>query len=180
VQIHWRTPHAVSERERAAAEEQLLELARDHSDLIDVWIDIEESTHHRHGGDEVRIRAQARGAELLAQREADEAGIALREALEAFVREVREMRDRRAGRRVERPPSPPHLGLVDRVFRDRGFGFLLTDAGEQVYFHRNALQGDLDFDRLEEGQRVALNYEPGEKGPQATFVSSPPPDAPTP
>lgn len=33
---------------------------------------------------------------------------------------------------------------------------------------------------LAEGQRVGLNLEGGEKGPQATVVLPPPPDAPVP
>ena len=44
-----------------------------------------------------------------------------------------------------------------------------------MYFHRNALHGGLDFERLEEGQRVGLDVEGGEKGLQATVVRPPPP-----
>ena len=68
-----------------------------------------------------------------------------------------------------------HLGIVDRVFREDGYGFILTDDGEQVYFHRNAVKEGLAFDRLEEADRVALNMEPGREGPQATAVFAPPP-----
>jgi cold shock CspA family protein len=42
------------------------------------------------------------------------------------------------------------------------------------------VSGGLDFEALEEGQRVGLNLEGGEKGPQATVVLPPPPDAPAP
>jgi len=38
----------------------------------------------------------------------------------------------------------------------------------------------LDFARLEEGDRVALNVEAGREGLQATTVVAPPPDAPAP
>ncbi len=180
MQIHWRNPHAIPEEERESAEGRLEELARDHSDLIDLWIDVEESSHHRRGAEAVTLRCQARGAELIAHGHADEAPQALRKALDSFARDVRKLRERRTDRRVERPAPPPHLGVVDRLFPDDGYGFLLTDAGEQIYFHENAVGAGLAFASLEEGQRVALNYEPGEKGPQATFVAPAPADAPAP
>jgi cold shock CspA family protein len=69
---------------------------------------------------------------------------------------------------------------VDRVFREDGYGFILTDGGERVYFHRNAVKGNLDFERLGEADRVALNVEEGREGPQATAVVAAPPDAPAP
>jgi cold shock CspA family protein len=49
-----------------------------------------------------------------------------------------------------------------------------------VYFHRNAVRPGLRFQELEEGQRVALNFEAGEKGLQATVVAAPAPDASAP
>lgn len=181
MQIHWRHPEVVSEAERSAVTERLEALAEGHQDLIDVWVDLHQNTHHRHGGDEVTIRCQARGADLVARRKAEEAGLALREALHAFEREVHRLREKRQDRRVEPAGgAPPHLGVVDRVFPERDYGFILTDAGDQVYFHRNALHAELSFEGLQEGQRVALNFAPGEKGLQANVVQPPPPDAPVP
>lgn len=90
------------------------------------------------------------------------------------------MRHRRVQQRGERPPEPPELGVIDEVQREEGYGFILSDAGERVYFHRNALREGLEFERLEEGQRVGLDIEGGEQGPQATFVDAAPPDAPAP
>lgn len=181
MEIHWHNPGAIPESERERVEDRLLRLAAEREgDLIDVWIDVHENPHHRHGGDEVVIRCQARNADLVSRRKADEAGLALREALAAFERDVHDLRERRTGIRSERPAAPPHLGIVDRVHRERGFGFLLTDGGEQVYFHRNALRPELDFEGLTEGDRVALDLERGEKGLQATVVMPPPPDAPRP
>jgi CspA family cold shock protein len=70
--------------------------------------------------------------------------------------------------------------VVDRVLAAQGYGFIVTDAGESVYFHRNAVRGGLHFEGLEEGQRVGLNIEQGERGLQATVVVPAPPDAPAP
>lgn len=180
MQIHWHNPNAVSQAEREDAEQRLLALAEGHSDLIDLWVDVRPNEHHRHGGDEVSIRCQVRGADLVVTRQADEAGIALRDVVHTFERDVHRLRERRDDRRAEPAPAAPVLGIVDRKFPEDGYGFLLTDGGEQVYFHRNALQGGLDFASLQEGERVALEIEAGEQGPQASMVRPPPPGTPGP
>jgi cold shock CspA family protein len=180
MEIHWRHPELFRDTERELAEKRLRELARDRGDLIDVRIAGHASNHHRHGGQEVRIACQARGTELVAARTREDAGLALNEVLDAFEREVWRMRHRRTQQRNERPGGPPESGVIDRVFADDGYGFILTDAGDSVYFHRNAVAGGLAFERLEEGQRVALNLESGDEGLQATVVRPASPDTPSP
>lgn len=60
-------------------------------------------------------------------------------------------------------------GTIKKLVRDRGFGFIRTESGEEVFFHRSSLkQGN--FDHLEEGHRVAFDLERGEKGPRASNV----------
>ncbi|HEM47443.1 MAG TPA: cold shock domain-containing protein, partial [Alphaproteobacteria bacterium] len=93
----------------------------------------------------------------------------------AFDREIRKLRDRRRDKRTERPALPPEQGVVDRVVPEADHGFILTDSGERVYFHRNAVKHGLVFEELEEGARVALNLEGGEEGLQATVVFPAPP-----
>jgi CspA family cold shock protein len=53
---------------------------------------------------------------------------------------------------------------------DRGFGFIKTAAGAEVFFHASSL--DCAFESLEEGQEVKITYEDGEKGPRATAVET--------
>jgi CspA family cold shock protein len=60
-------------------------------------------------------------------------------------------------------------GNIKRIIRDRGFGFIRTAEGQEVFFHRSSLQG-LDFDVLKEGDSVELEVERGDKGPRATNV----------
>jgi cold shock CspA family protein/ribosome-associated translation inhibitor RaiA len=180
MEIHWHRPETFHEADRAAAEARLRELARDRTDLIDVRITARLSSHHRHGGQEVRITCKARGTEIVAARARDDAGLALNETLDVFEREVWRMRHRHTQVRSERPAGPPELGVIDRVFPEQGYGFILTDGGDSVYFHRNALSGGLAFDALGEGQRVGLNLEGGVDGPQATVVVPAPPDAVSP
>ena len=171
MEIHWRNPQEITEKERSKTEARLSKLGEHHRDLIDVIIDVERATpHHRQGERSVEIRCQARGANLVASGAADDVDLALRNALRTFRREVEKLRDKRRDARAERPAEPPLRGVVDRVARDEGHGFLITDAGERVYFHRNAVGGGLHFDALEGGESVALDYEAGEHGLQATFV----------
>jgi cold shock CspA family protein/ribosome-associated translation inhibitor RaiA len=180
MELHWVHPETFSEEERRIAQERIKELAGDHADLIDVRINARATGHHKHGGQEVRITGEARGKEIVAARTRPDAGLALNEALDAFERGVWRMRHRRTQQRRERPAPPPELGVIDRVFFDQDYGFILTDAGDRVYFHRNAVRGGLEFEQLDEGQRVGLNIEAGDEGPQATVVLPPPPDAPGP
>lgn len=180
MEIHWTHAGELPEEVREAFDQRLRTLAEGNSDLIDVRIVFRRSGHHRHGGQEVRITCDARNHELVVARTRDDAPQALDEAFDAFEREVWRMRHKRTGRREERGARPPELGIVDRLLPGEGYGFILTDAGERVYFHRNAVRGGLGFETLQEGQRVGLDFERGDKGLQATSVVMPPADSPGP
>ena len=43
-------------------------------------------------------------------------------------------------------------GTIKRLVRDRGFGFIRDDGGQEWFFHRSSVQGS--FDQLNEGQAV--------------------------
>jgi cold shock CspA family protein/ribosome-associated translation inhibitor RaiA len=178
--IEWSHAEGLPEEQRLAVEDRLRGLAEGQRDLIAVSIAVRGTSHHRHGGQEVRVAARAHGRELVALRQAPDAALALDAAVDAFERELRSLRERRRGSREQRVPGPPHQGIIDRVLGEEGYGFILTDAGERVYFHRNAVRGKLAFDRLSEGDRVALEFEAGREGLQATAVVEPPPGAGSP
>ena len=59
--------------------------------------------------------------------------------------------------------------LVTKLFKDRGYGFLRTLEGREIYFHRNSVLHH-DFERLEIGTAVHFALEMGEEGPQASTV----------
>jgi len=83
---------------------------------------------------------------------------------------------------VERKLNPPQFwahvpketrmpsGAIKRLVRDRGFGFIRDDSGQEWFFHRSAVQGS--FEELNEGQRVNFDEEPSAKGPRAGNVRS--------
>lgn len=61
---------------------------------------------------------------------------------------------------------------VARLIAGKGFGFLTAPDGEDVFFHRSAVDGitGVSFDVLRVGDEVEAEIEPGAKGPVATVV----------
>jgi cold shock CspA family protein/ribosome-associated translation inhibitor RaiA len=175
MQIHWVGADAFGAAQREEVEARIRALTEGRSDVIDVRITARASAHHRHGGKEVRITCEARGRQIVSARTRADAGLALNEAMDVFEHELKRLRERRLDARDEREHRayPAELGVIDHVSDDHGF--ILTDAGERVYFHRNAVQGALAFEGLAEGQRVGLSVEAGRQGPQASAVRPPPP-----
>ena len=57
-------------------------------------------------------------------------------------------------------------GTIKRLVRDRGFGFIRDDGGQEWFFHRSAVESG-GFEQLNEGQRVSFDEEPSQKGPRA-------------
>ena len=61
-------------------------------------------------------------------------------------------------------------GTVKWFNAEKGFGFITTDSGKDVFVHFSAIQGD-GFKSLEEGQAVSFDITQGDKGDQATNVN---------
>ena len=62
-------------------------------------------------------------------------------------------------------------GTIKRLVRDRGFGFIRDDGGQEWFFHRSSVNVG-SFDQLNEGQRVSFDEEPSAKGPRAGNIRS--------
>ncbi len=60
-------------------------------------------------------------------------------------------------------------GTVKWFNDSKGYGFITTDEGKDVFIHYSAIMGD-GFKTLAENQRVSFDVTQGEKGPQAANV----------
>ena len=47
-------------------------------------------------------------------------------------------------------------GTIKRLVRDRGFGFIRDDGGQEWFFHRSSVKAGA-FEELNEGQRVSFD-----------------------
>ncbi|MBC8352681.1 MAG: cold shock domain-containing protein [Planctomycetes bacterium] len=52
---------------------------------------------------------------------------------------------------------------------DKGFGFIDTGTGKDLFFHNSSLEG-VSYDDLQEGERVSFTEGRGPKGPCAENV----------
>ncbi|MCI5996953.1 MAG: cold-shock protein [Peptoniphilaceae bacterium] len=61
-------------------------------------------------------------------------------------------------------------GTVKWFNATKGFGFISTENGEDVFVHYSALEETGEFRTLDEGQAVEFEIVDGAKGPQASGV----------
>ena len=62
-------------------------------------------------------------------------------------------------------------GTVKWFNSRKGYGFIVSDEGEDVFVHYSAIQGDSDgYKSLNEGDKVTFDVSQGQKGPQASEV----------
>jgi len=62
-------------------------------------------------------------------------------------------------------------GKVKWFNERKGFGFIESDEGQDVFVHFSAIQ-DNGFKTLQEGQRVSFEVQNGQKGPSAANVKA--------
>ena len=60
-------------------------------------------------------------------------------------------------------------GTVKWFNAEKGYGFIQSEGGEDVFVHFSAIQGE-GYKTLEEGQAVEFEVVQGAKGPQAANV----------
>jgi ribosomal subunit interface protein len=152
---------------RALIEDRLARLGARYPELIRVHVTLKHGRHHRVGTEEVDIVANCAGATLRAAKEEERMRDAVHAAIDALERELVTHHETR--RHFGKAPGARPSGVIASVFTDRGYGFITTEGGEEVYFHQNALH-ELDFASLRLGLPVELELEQGERGLQASRV----------
>lgn len=62
-------------------------------------------------------------------------------------------------------------GTVKRVVRDRGFGFIADEQGQEYFFHVSAVEGGPGvFERIQDGQACTFEIGDSKKGPRAEHI----------
>jgi cold shock CspA family protein/ribosome-associated translation inhibitor RaiA len=148
-----------------------------HPGIISCRVTVEREQEHQRSGSPYRARVIVRippNQELIGQHEPGEGKIddrlqtAVTEAFNAVQRQLVKTKEMQQGK-VKSAPEQELLGLVVRLFREEGYGFIRSVDGREIYFHKNAvLHGG--FERLEIGTGVRYFPSEGEQGPQASTV----------
>jgi cold shock CspA family protein len=92
---------------------------------------------------------------------------ALNDAFKAAGRRLQDYARKQRGN-IKSPTLLPEA-RVNKIFPQEGYGFLTSDDGREIYFHKNSVLGRA-FPRLQVGTTVRFVEEAGEKGPQASTV----------
>ena len=126
---------------------------------------------HRKAEDsyDVVIVSHIPGHTITARKQQDSFEEAIRDTFAALKVELDKIREKRSSHEI-RITTPAERGVVSKVLRDEGYGFILLGDGREVYFHRNAVH-DLEFEQIDKGLEVNLSVAPGEKGLRATTVN---------
>ncbi len=116
----------------------------------------------------VHVDMTVPGKELVVRREPNtDLYLAIRDAFDAARRELEDFAQLQR-RDVKHHEGLPHA-RISTLFPDRGYGFLATYDGREIYFHAHSVLNH-DFDKLKVGMEVRFSEEMGEKGPQASSL----------
>lgn len=181
-----------SERIEAVVRKEAAKLEKFYSGIMSCRVALEVPEHRRRYGGLYRVRIDlgVPGGELVIKNEpnlhrslqAEEqpktakqleintphkhVQVAIRDAFRLARRQLEEYA-RRQRRDVKTHES--ERARVVELFPRKGYGFLETADGRQLYFHKNSVLGGT-FGRIKVGATVAFAEEQGDQGPQASTV----------
>lgn len=171
---------------------EVAKLDRYHARIMSCRVKVEQEAG-RHSGNRwtVRLDITVPGGEVVVQGEPSVSGAArqmkqaaMRKGMEtkkerqilhrvvrdAFASARRQLQDfARKQRGDTKRTEPLQTAKITQVFHDKGYGFLITPEGKEVYFHKECVV-NYSFEHLKPGTLVVFTEEKGEKGQQATSV----------
>jgi ribosomal subunit interface protein len=141
-----------------------------YSHIMRCRVVVEVPHRHKHKGIlyDIHIYMTVPGGEIVVKREPNEdVYVAIRDAFDAALRKLEDYARKQRGDTKRHEETPP--AMISALFSDKGYGFLTTADGREIYFHKNSVLNG-DFKHLKIGAEVQFSEEQGEKGPQASTV----------
>lgn len=162
----------------AEIEKRVAKLEKLYPRLTSVRVSVEKPHRQHRTGSlfEIHVEMNVPGRTLAVTREPKRARqrfakptihTSLNEAFRTAEAQLKEFKAMQRGA-VKTHPAMLH-GIVRRVDRRNGRGFLTTNDGKEMYFHRNSLLGG-DFEKLKRGDTVQYTEALGDTGPTANKV----------
>ena len=140
-----------------------------------VMVELDHKRHRQGNLYHVRIDLVVPGREIVVKHEppehhaSEDIHVAIKDAFDAAKRKLQDyVREMRGDTKAH---MPPEVGEIVHLVRDKGYGFLRTSEGNELYLHKNAVVGG-KFDDLHVGDKVryVADAGEGEKGPHASTV----------
>jgi cold shock CspA family protein len=145
--------------------------------IVSCRVAVESPHEHQQSGSPYWIRINVRvppGQDLVVKRTSRDGYLhetltaVVSSAFDAAYRQLRKLMDKQKGQ-VKSHPRQEVQALVVQLKADKGYGFIKTREGRELYFHRNSVLNDA-FDRLQIGTGVSYVAAEGEQGPEASTV----------
>lgn len=153
-------------------DEEKEKLTRHHPGLIQhLRMTIEGTKHHKEGGYEILVVATVPNDTVVVKRKGEKVIPLLVDAFNTLGLQLKEMqRKRRQTAKIQEGiPYNDTQGVIDKLFLEESYGFILTSEGQDVYFHENSLK-DLTMNQLAIGDQVRFGQAEGDMGPCAAWV----------
>ena len=174
LQITFRgIPH--SDAVEARIREKASKLDKFHNRIMSCRVAVESEHQHHHQGNQyhIRIDITTPGKEIVISHEHhdnhayENIYVAIRDAFDAAIRQLENLS------RVQRGEVKKHrlesVGTVARLLPEKDHGFITSENGREIYFHRNSVNGG-GFDTLKVGTIIRYKEEDSDLGPKASMI----------
>lgn len=167
-----------SDAVEARVRKEASKLQRFHQRIVNCRVVVAAPDRHKHKGKlyHVKIQISVPNGNLWVDRRSpynhahEDVYVAIRDAFSAASRRLEDEVRRKLNKQTKHHETPPH-GVVSRLFRDQGYGFIRTPDEREIYFNNLSVVND-GFKQLAIGAEVRYVLAPddGPQGPQASTV----------